>query len=107
MNYLRKTENKLSETAVYRYTVGFLFKAAEILKKGILLFISRITEFSTAISIIGIATAANTLDGNKVNYTSAILFITIFAVLITQLIKIKVLENKVNKKAEEKRSNTY
>lgn len=94
MKHLHNAE--LSETAAYRYAVGFMFKAAEIFKKGILSFISHITEFLMAVSLIGMATAANAFDDNAISYTVAILFITILAVLLASLIKIKILESKAD-----------
>ena len=83
---------KCTETAVYRYFVGFLILLSETVKKGCKALVKNITEMLVCLSIVGMVTAANAFDKDAINYTTAILFITILAVLIATLIKVKILE---------------
>ena len=101
MKHLQKAEQKCSETTVYRYLVGGWLKLLDMLKKGCIRLIEHITELLMALSLVGIVAAAYAFDDKAINYTTAVLFITILAILIASLIKIKILENKNDKKKAE------
>lgn len=83
---------KCTETAVYRYFVGFLILLSETVKKGCKALVNNITEMLMCLSIVGMVAAANAFEENAINYTTAILFITILVVLLATLIKVKILE---------------
>lgn len=94
MKHLKKAEQKCSETVVYRYFIGAVMKLLEVIKKACKAIISYITELLMAISLIGMVVAYDAFGSGAINYTTAILFFAILAVLIVSLIKIKILEVK-------------
>ena len=94
MKHIRKAEQKCSETAFYRYIVGFAILFLDVLKNFLKAVLKHITELFMCLSLIGIVVAAQAFDDNAINYTTAMLFIVILVVLIITLIKIKILEHK-------------
>ena len=94
MKYIKKVEDKLSNTTVFRYVLGGILLIAETFKKLIMSVIKHITGLLMFFSLIGMVAAANAFENNAINYTTAILFILILGVLIATLIKIKILESK-------------
>ena len=83
---------KCTEITAYRYFVGFLMLLSDTLKNVAMGVLKNITELLMCLSIVGMVTAANAFDKDAINYTTAILFITILAVLLATLIKVKILE---------------
>ena len=98
MKHLRTAEQKCSETAVYRYFIGTLLVLLDGLTNVCKRLIRHTTELLIVASILGMVAAANALDKEAINYTTAILFIIILIVLIATLIKVKILECRGNKK---------
>lgn len=94
MKHLKTAEQKCSETAVYRYTVGFILAVASALKKALMFTLKYSTELLMAVAFVGIIIAAQAFESNAISYTVCILFIAILAVLFATLIKIKILEEK-------------
>ena len=92
MNHIRKAEQKCSETRLYRYIIGFAILLLDCLKRGLKAILKHITETLMCISFIGMVIAFQAFDNNVINYTTAILFITVLGVLIATLIKVKILE---------------
>ena len=83
---------KCTETAVYRYFVGFLILLSETVKKGCKALVKNITEMLMCLSIVGMVAAANAFDKEAINYTTANLFISILAILLVTLVRVKILE---------------
>ncbi|MEE1219542.1 MAG: hypothetical protein U0L20_06435 [Ruminococcus sp.] len=97
MNRIRKAEDKLSDTKVFRYTFGFMLLLGRILKSGALFVFYYSTEVLMVLSLIGMFVAVSAFESNAINYTICILFITILAVLLITLLKIKIMESEGDK----------
>ena len=94
MKHLKQAEQKCSDTAVYRYIVGFTLATANVLKKSLLLTLKYSTEIVMVVALIGIIIAGNAFDSNVIEIRVCFLFIAILMALIVALIKIKILESK-------------
>lgn len=94
MKHLRKTEQKGTKTPPYLYILGALMKLTELIKIGCKGILRHFTEALMAIAFAAIIIAGQAFDSGAINYTTAILFITILAVILVALIKVKILEKK-------------
>lgn len=97
MKYIKKAEDKLSSTTVFRYIFGVILFLVETFKKLIMSVIKHITGLLMVFAFIGMIAAASAFENKAINYTTAILFILILAILIATLIKIKILETRGGK----------
>ncbi len=97
MKHLKQVERKCSETALYRYVVGFLITLLETVKDVLKAVLKHITELLIALAMVGMVMAMQAFDNNAINYTVCILFVLILAVLIVTLIKVKILESRGEK----------
>ena len=98
MKHIHKAEQKCSETAFYRYVVGFAILFLEALKSFGISVLRHITELLIVFAFVGMFTAGQAFESNAINYTVCILFILILAILIVTLIKIKIFESRGDKK---------
>ena len=97
MKHLSKPEQKGTKTPPYLYIIGALMKLVELLKIGCMGVLRHFTETLMVIAFVSIIIAAQAFDNGAINYTTAILFITILIALIVAFIKIKILERRTNK----------
>lgn len=97
MKHLSKPEQEGTKTPPYLYILGALMKLAELIKIGCMGVLRHFTEALMVIAFVSIIIAAQAFDNGAINYTTAILFITILAVMLVALIKVKVLEKRGEK----------
>lgn len=97
MKHLSKPEQKGTKTPPYLYILGVLMKLTELIKIGCKGVLRHFTETLMVIAFVSIIIAAQAFDNGAINYTTAILFITILIALIVAFIKIKILERRTNK----------
>lgn len=97
MKHLRKPEQEGTKTPPYLYILGVLMKLTELIKIGCKGVLRHFTEALMVIAFVSIIIAAQAFDNGAINYTTAILFITILIALIVAFIKIKILERRVSK----------
>lgn len=72
-------------------------KLTELIKIGCMGVLRYFTEALMAIAFVSIIIAAQAFDNGAINYTTAILFITILVVILVALIKVKILVRRANK----------
>lgn len=97
MKHLKKAEQKCSETAVYRYTVGFTLAILNALKTALKFVLKHSTEILMIVAFISMFVAGQAFESNLINIRICILFISILATLIVALLKIKILEERGEK----------
>lgn len=97
MKHLIKPEQKGTKTPPYLYIIGALMKLAELIKVGCVGVLRHFTEALMAIVFVCIIIAGQAFDNGAINYTTAILFITILVAILVALIKVKILERRANK----------
>lgn len=97
MKHLSKPEQEGTKTPPYLYIIGVLMKLVELIKIGCKGVLRHFTETLMVIAFVSIIIAAQAFDNGAINYTTAILFITILIALIVAFIKIKILERRVSK----------
>lgn len=97
MKHLSKPEQEGTKTPPYLYIIGALMKLVELIKIGCKGVLRHFTEALMVIAFVSIIIAAQAFDNGAINYTTAILFITILIALIVAFIKIKILERRVSK----------
>lgn len=97
MKHLSKSEQEGTKTPPYLYIIGVLMKLVELIKIGCMGVLRYFTETLMVIAFVSIIIAAQAFDNGAINYTTAILFITILAVMLVALIKVKVLEKRGEK----------
>lgn len=94
MKHIKHAQDKATDSKIYRYTLGFMLLLKDIIVKTLKLAFKYITELLMVIALISMVVTLNAFDYGAINYTTAILFIAILAVLVVSLIKIKILEVK-------------
>ena len=97
MKHLKKAEQKCSETAVYRYGVGFILAVAKGLKTALKFVLKHSTGILMVIAFISMFIAGQAFESNLISIRICILFISILATLIVALLKIKILEERGEK----------
>ena len=97
MKHLKKAEQKCSETAVYRYTVGFILAVANALKIALKFVLKHSTEILMVVALISMFVAGQAFESNLISIRICILFISILVTLIVTLLKIKILEERRGK----------
>ncbi len=90
MRRVRKFENKLSDSAAYRYIVGALIAISALLKKGVKAFLKHSIEILTAAAFVGVIVVTNLFDSGKIPLGVVILLLLIFAIMVCTFIKIKI-----------------
>lgn len=94
MKHIKKAQDRATDSKAYRYTVGVMLVVGDVLKSGLLGVINHITELLMALSFVIMIVVCNAFDGGAINYTVTILFVTMLAIIVVALIKIKLLEGK-------------
>lgn len=94
MKHLKETGRKRPKTKLYLYIIGALMKLTELIKIGCKGILRHFTEALMAIAFVAIIIAGQAFDNGAINYTTAILFITILTVILVALIKVKILEKR-------------
>ena len=97
MKHLKKAEQKCSETAVYRYGVGFILAILKALKTALKFVLKHSTEILMVITLISMFVAGQAFESNLISIRICILFVSILATLIVALLKIKILEERGEK----------
>jgi hypothetical protein len=97
MKHLKQVEQKCSETAVYRYGVGFILAVANALKTALKFVFKHSTEILMVVAFISMFVAGQAFESNLISIRVCILFISILATLIVTLLKIKILEERRGK----------
>lgn len=97
MKHLHKPEQKGTKTPPYLYIIGVLMKLTELIKIGCMGVLRHFTDVLMVIAFVCIIIAGQAFDNGAINYTTAILFITILVVILVALIKVKILERRANK----------
>lgn len=97
MKHLHKPEQESPKMPPYLYIIGALMKLVELIKIGCMGVLRHFTEALMAIAFVCIIIAGQAFDNGAINYTTAILFITILVVILVALIKVKILERRANK----------
>lgn len=87
MKHLSKNEQKGTKTPPYLYILGALMKLTELIKIGCMGVLRHFTETLMVIAFVSIIIAAQAFDNGAINYTTAILFITILVIIFVALIK--------------------
>lgn len=97
MKHLKKAEQKCSETAVYRYGVGFILAILKALKTALKFVLKHSTGILMVVAFISMFVAGQAFESNLISIRICILFISILATLIVALLKIKILEERGEK----------
>ncbi len=97
MKHLKTAEQKCSETAIYRYTVGFILAVANTLKTALKFVLKYSTELLIVVAFIGMFVVGQAFDSNVIEIRVCFLFIVILMALIVALLKIKILEERRGK----------
>lgn len=90
MKYIRKFEDRLSDSAAYRYIAGALYATALVLKKVAIGFLRHSIEILTAAAFISVLVVTDLFDGGKISFGIVILFLLILTVMVCALIKFKI-----------------
>lgn len=90
MKNVRKFENKLADSAAYRYIIGALFAIIALLKKGVKAFLKHSIEILTAAAFISVIAVTNLFDSGKVPLGMVILLLLILVVMVCMFIRIKI-----------------
>ena len=93
MKHLKQAEKKCSDTAVYRYIVGFILASTDIIKKIFILAVKYSTEILMVIAFISILIVTQLFEANVISFAVCIFFIAILLAWALTLIKIKILES--------------
>ncbi len=90
--YIRRLENKIADSAAYRYIFGALFALIEITKISLKAFFNHLIEIFIAAAFILYIITAQAFDNGEIDGVTALLVIAVFVILAMALIKIKIIE---------------
>lgn len=91
---MKHLANDFSDSAIYRYVVGFFIGAFDLMKKCLMFTLIHSTDILMVVAFIGAIIAACAFESNAINFTVCILFITILLAWVAALLKIKILEDR-------------
>ena len=98
MKHLKQAEQKCSDTAVYRYIVGFIFATSSAFKTALFFALKHSTEILMVIALISTVIVTQLFEANAISFAVCIFLIAIIIAWILTLIKIKILESKRGEK---------
>ncbi len=93
MIFIRRIEDKLSDTKFYLYIAGAIIKLFSLLKSGGKAILRHLIEIFLVIIVISEYVVAQAFGDGALNFIAALIFIAILGVLAITLIQIKIFKD--------------